>query len=233
MKFARSLVFVAFVALLGADAPPAATQAGKLPHIKIDVKAKEVRVECQAVKADYPLEFLAVVTNTNEYEALVRSDVKPSDLHLALLLVGAVAGQPIHYSEATKTWLPPAGGPIDIWFEYKKDGKNVKAPAYEWMRDVKTKKTAPPMSWVFTGSKLTEDHSYAADSTGSLIGVINNELSVLDVPALKSRALEARDFERNPDLIPSTGTAVTMILSPAPEHAASATRPTTAPAGQK
>ena len=215
-----------------AKADPTTQPAGKLPHIAVDVKRKEIRVDCEAVKADYPLEFLAVVTNTNEYEALVRSEVKPSDLHLALLLIGLTPGQPIHYSESTKTWQPPTGPPVDIWFEYQKDGREMKVPAYRWMRDVKTKKEAPPMTWVFTGSKVMDNNSYAADATGSLIGVINNELSVLDVPALKSRALEARDYERNSDTMPATGTAVTMVLSPAADQGAAATRPTPSPGTQ-
>jgi hypothetical protein len=208
-----------------ADPPPATQPVGKLPHLQVDARTRQVRVDCEAVKADYPLEFLAVVTNTNEYEALIRSEVKPSDLHLALLMIGLQPGQPVRYSESTKTWEPPTGPPVDIWFEYQKDGKSMKVPAYRWMRDVKTHKEAPPMTWVFTGSKVMEDKSYAADATGCLVGVINNELSVLDVPALKSRALEARDYERNPDLMPATGTAVTMILSPAADTAT--TRPAT------
>ncbi len=204
---------------------PVTQPAGKLAHIAVDVKAKEVRVDCEAVKADYPLEFLAVVTNTNEYEAIVRTDARPSDFHLALLMIGLKPGQPVRYSDATKAWLPPTGPPVDVWFEYQKDGQSVKVPAYRWMRDVKTKKEAPPMAWVFTGSKVMEDHTYAADATGCLVGVINNEYSVLDVPALKSRALEARDFERNPGLMPPTGTAVTMVLTPAIDQ--TTTRPTT------
>jgi hypothetical protein len=237
MRFVPSLFILPVLLLIGADAPPATqpVRTGKLPHIAVDVKAREVRMECEAVKADYPLEFLAVVNNTNEYEAIVRSEAKPSDLHLALLMVGLTPGTPVHYSESTKTWQPPTGPPVDIWFEYQKDGKTQKVPAYRWMRDVKTKKEAPPMTWVFTGSKVLDDHSYAADATGCLVGVINNELSVLDVGQLKSRAIEARDYERNGDLMPPTGTAVTMILSPAADQGSAnppaASTPTTSPTG--
>jgi hypothetical protein len=62
---AVSLLLIASVS--GAD--PSTQPAGKLPHIQVDAKAKEVRVDCEAVKADYPLEFLAVVTNTNDRSA--------------------------------------------------------------------------------------------------------------------------------------------------------------------
>ena len=185
-----------------------------------------MRVDCTAVKADYPLEFLAVATHANDYESVVCTDAKPSDLHLALLMIGMTPGSPVRYVEATNTWLPPSGPAVDIAFEYQKDGKAVRVPAYRWMRDVKTKKEAAPMTWVFTGSKMLEDNRYGADLTNCIVGMINNSLSVIDVPALKSGALEARDYERNGDLMPATGTAVTMILSPA---AAPTTAPTTVP----
>ena len=83
-----------------------------------------------------------------------------------------------------------------------------------------TKKEPTSYDWVFTGSRILPDNTYAADGTGYLVGVINNELSVLDVPSLKSRALEARQWERNSDMMPPTDTPVTMILSPAAEGAA-------------
>ena len=215
------------VCLAAAAAGPATRPATPLPHIKVDTAKREVRVDCEAVSADYPLEFLAVVTGTNEYEAVVRSEVRPSDLHLALLMVGLKPGEPVRYSEATKAWLPPSGPPVDVWFEYAKDGKPRRVPAYRWMRDVHTHRAATAFTWVFTGSR-TVDGVYAADQTGSLVGVINNENSVLDVGALRGRALEARDYERNTDLMPPTGTPVVMVLSPAAADGP-ATRPATAP----
>src|SRR4051794_39576982 len=107
------LPLVVFIRI--AHAAPATAPVGKLPHIDVDVQHKQVRVECEAVRADYPLEFLAVVRNGNEYESIVRSDAKPSDMHLALLMIGLKPGEPVHYSESTKTWLPPTGPPIVIW----------------------------------------------------------------------------------------------------------------------
>lgn len=225
MRLAICITLLTATLAAQSQAAPTTAPLGKLPHIQIDVKQREIRVECEAVKADYPLEFLAVVRNGNEYEAIVRSDAKPSDLHLALLMLGLKPGQPVSYSEATKTWSPPTGPPVHIWFEYDRDGKHEKFPATRWMRDVRTKREPASFTWVFTGSRTMENGVYAADATGYLIGVINNELSVLDVPDLKSRALEARELERNPATMPPTGTAVTMILSPAGGTDSPATQP--------
>jgi hypothetical protein len=204
---------------------PAATQpVGKLPHIAVDVRDREVRVDCFTVAADYPLEFLAVVTDTNEYEAIVRSDAKASDLHLALLILGLQPGEPAHFS-ADNQLLPPTGPLIDIYFEYQKDGKTTRIPAYQWMRDIDTKKACDNFVWCFTGSQFLDNGQYGANATGQLIGVVNNALTVIDVPELKSRHMESRQWERNTDAMPPLNTPVTMIITPSTQPEAAATRP--------
>lgn len=60
-----------------------------------------------------------------------------------------------------------------------------------------------------------EDGKYAADTVGYLVSVLNNELTVIDVPQLASRDLESRQLERNTDLLPPTGTEIIMVVEPA------------------
>src|SRR4029079_8182914 len=77
------------------DAPPPATQpqtVGHLPFLEVDARKKQVRVECEALRCENPLEFFLCVTGTNEYEAVLRSKVKPSHLHAALLALGLQPG---------------------------------------------------------------------------------------------------------------------------------------------
>src|SRR6185437_5772303 len=59
-------------------------------------------------------------------------------------------------------------------------------------------------------------------------------LTLIDIPELKSSANETLEFERNPDIMPKTGTKVWMIIEPvggkedkAPEKAAPDKTPTT------
>src|SRR4051812_12809011 len=75
-----------------ADAAPKTDKAGVLPHLTFDVKKKQVRVECEALAVEAPLEFFCCRNNTNEHEAVVRSPVLPSDLHTALLACGLQPG---------------------------------------------------------------------------------------------------------------------------------------------
>jgi hypothetical protein len=199
----------------GATQSAATRPVGKLPHIVVDVGSKEVRVDCFTVAANYPLEFLLVVSNANEYEAIVRTDAKGSDLHLALLILGLKPGEPAHFSKDGSALLPPSGPLVDIFFEYQKEGKMMRVPAYQWLLDVHTKKACTNFVWCFTGSQFLENGVYGANMTGQLIGVVNNDLTVLDVPAIKSRHTENREWVANTDAMPPADTPVTMILTPA------------------
>src|SRR5262245_8256421 len=142
----RLQTLIAALAVLGAmSAPACATddvksaattvpgKVGKLPFLTFDTRTKEIRVECETLGVEAPLEFFAVVVNGPEHEAVVRSKAKPSDLHTALLALGLKPGAPVSYSKALDKWLPPHGPPLHIHMEYLKDGKLVSEPANRWM----------------------------------------------------------------------------------------------------
>ena len=232
-----SILLLACAITARADEP---AKIGKLPHVEFDARTKQARVECEMLDCNAPLEFFCCVKGTNDYEAMIRSEVKPHDMHVALLAIGLTPGQPLKYSEAAQKWTPPQGPPVQITMEYQRDGKTVSDPAWRWMRDAKTKKPAPPFTWVFAGSRVLPDGKYAADITGYLVSIVNFDLTVLDVPQLASSSNETLEWERNPDVTPKVGTPVTMVLepvgNPAP-HAPPASNvlaaPAPAPAPQK
>ena len=75
-------------------ASAAGGKVGRLPHVEFDPAHKQVRVECEMLAVAAPLEFFCCVKGSNDYEAMIRSEVKPSDLHFALLGIGQKPGQP-------------------------------------------------------------------------------------------------------------------------------------------
>lgn len=194
---------------------PSAEPAGAkqiFPGITIDRAAKQIRLDCETLDITAPLEFLCVVNGTNEYESLLRSPVRPSNLHAALLMLGLQPGQPLKYSESLKKWIPPQGPPLHLTIEFVKNGKPQSYPAYRLMRDVKTKKPMPPMTWIFAGSHTLENGTYAADTTGYLVSVVNFSLTVIDIPMLASSDNETLEWEINKDLMPPAGTKATLII---------------------
>ncbi|MBA3272303.1 MAG: hypothetical protein H0T11_00325, partial [Chthoniobacterales bacterium] len=202
------------------------TEPSKLEHVTIDAPNRTVRVEAEMLGVEAPLEFFCVQSGTNEHESVLRSPVKASHLHLALLIIGLEPGSPLTYSDATKKWTPPHGPPLHIALEWTDDkGKAQSMPAYRAMRNLKTKEPMPALTWVFTGSRVMEDSNYAADVTGYLISVVNFDLTVIDVPELKSSSEALLEWERNPDAVPPAGTKVTLVIRPAGKDDPAATNP--------
>ena len=226
----RIVCLFLFVFCSSAFAQPATKPADvdKFPGIHVDVAAKKVTVDCETIDCKNPLEFFCVVAGTSEHEAILRTKARPSQIHTALLMLGLEAGEGVKYSDAAKKWMPPHGPPLHISCEFEKDGKTITVPAYRMMRDIKTKKEMPAMTWIFVGSKVMEHGQYAADVTGYVVSVVNFELTLIDIPDLASSSNETLEWLANEQIMPRGGTPVKMIIEPAGnvEHA------TTQPAGQ-
>lgn len=198
----------------GPDTRPA-TQAAKLPHVQVDVARRQVRVRCEAVNAPAPLEFLLCAAGGAEHETVLRSSVKASHLHLALLMIGLKPGHPARTARWGGTPRAPDGPELQIWCEFEKDGQTVRMPAQEMMRRIKTKEPLGPVRWVFAGSALTEEGRYAADATGYLVSAVNFDYSVIDVGELRSNANETLEWEVNPHVAPPRGSEVWLVIEPA------------------
>ena len=212
-----------------ATAPSTQGAKGKLPFLDVDVKKRTVRMECESLNITGPLEFLVCGTGKNEYESVLRSSARPSHLHLALIMIGLEPGKPIRYDEAKKEWLPPTGPPLKMTLEFEKDGKPVTLAATKTLRAMKDKRPMPDATWVFTGSKIMPEKKYAADVTGYLVSIVNFELTPIDFPALESNANETLLWETNNQVLPPTGTKVTLVIQPAEKVVAPPA--TTAPKG--
>src|SRR5262245_37444018 len=193
---------------------PATAPVGKFPGVEINVQQKQVRIACQSLRVEAPLEFFCVVAGTSEHESVLRTAAKPSHIHTALLMLGLEPGEPVKYSEAAKKWFPPHGPPLSISVEFVKHGKTVKLPANQLMRDIRTKKAMPATTWIFAGSRVMPDGVYAADVTGYVVSIVNFDLTLIDIPELASNSNETLEWEANLDALPALGTPVTMIIEP-------------------
>ena len=198
-----------------AQDPPATQTVGRFPFLEIDARQRVVKVECEAIRVNAPLEFFLCASGTNEHESVLRSKVKPSHLHAALLAIGLKPGEPVHFSETSNRWIPPHGPPLSIMAEFDRDGKPVSVPAYRLLRDIRTSREMTPMTWIFAGSRVMEEGRYAADTTGYLISVVNFDFTVIDIPKLASNANETLEWQTNDDLMPPQGAKVTLVITPA------------------
>lgn len=140
----------------------------------IDLAAKMVPVEPQW------LELIATTPGGKgrEHEAIVTVDVKPSELHAALLILGLEPGHPqTHRLEGdVLVSTPPDGPALALSFIFETDGQSHEVPVNEWVLDEKTGKTLPDCQWLFTGStfRTWQDREYyMADEAGNIVSLVN------------------------------------------------------------
>src|SRR6516164_6168162 len=224
----QTILFLAFLIALAVGSSSAFSQekepakkrgkqveVGRNVFVEIENK-KVVRVLVQASVClrEGMLEHLLTRRRCKEHESILAADIDARDLHKALLLAGLREGKPIVFKPKE---VPPSGAAVKITLAYKKDGKDVKVPARQWIRHAKTKKDLHT-DWVFVGSRFmgAEDNPakvhYLAND-GDVICVANFEAALLDVPIL-STASGVNDYEAHTERIPPVDTPVLVILEP-------------------
>jgi hypothetical protein len=187
--------------------------------IKVDKDKRTVTIDAKVaprklpnLKQIYPIEVIATFPaprGQKAHETVVVYDVKPSDVHKALVGLGLKPGKP-GLGETGK-----ASGPlVEIYLEV--NGKKI--PIEETMIDTKSGKTLPRQKWHFTGSAEKfpdpekDDKVYGADLSGTLITIF----PVTDDTVFQS-ALGAKDegkwkLETNGKVLPKEGTPVKLII---------------------
>ncbi|MBI3823235.1 MAG: hypothetical protein HY289_11230 [Planctomycetes bacterium] len=214
-------------------APPQAEEPkGEIKQVKIgpkgivleiekrgDKEIRRVRMEAEVCFREGMLEHLVTRNRIKDHEAILTTEIDARHLHTALTLAGAEAGKVVQFRPKL---VAPSGTTIKVFLEYKKDGKLVRVPAQQWIRNFKTKKDFHT-DWVFAGSKFNADQldknkqPYYLANDGDVITVVNFEGACLDVPFLATKDNADLDFEAHTERIPALKTAVTVILEPVPK----------------
>ena len=210
------------VAAAGGSPQPAAA-AKRVPLgnnvvLEIEGTKKRVLVETKVCLRSGTLEQLLTRKRTKEHEAILVGDVDGAVIHTGLILCGAEVGSPVKFQPK---YEPPRGTAIKITLEFIDNGKTIRRPAQEWIRDVKSKKDLA-LNWVFAGSRLFPDPDddkkppYYLANDGDLICVSNFDTALLDLPIDSNSDNEQLTFEAHTERIPTIGTPVTLILEPVP-----------------
>ncbi len=199
------------------EPPPESRSLSKDSSLWIDPKQKRVYADGYVIMNRGMLEMFACPMNTKEHESVVAILAKSSQVHAALLAVGAISGTPVRYSPE---FLPATGQRIRVWISwFDKDGKYQVADARSWIRQGETAKTMQE-DWVFAGSGFWKDEEdgkeyYQADS-GDMICVSNFSTAMLDVPVESSAQADSLVYSPFTERIPERGTPIRLTLIPIP-----------------
>ena len=193
--------------------------------LSINQDTGEVLVRGQVAIRQGFLEQLVCFKGTREHESLVVVNVAASNIHAALLAVGASAGHPGIWSrdKATVNDLklqPPVGDLVSVQVEFVLDGVTRRCDLGEWIEDARHQQKFNSASFVFAGSHFEPDgrggQRYTADVTGSTVGLVTfgDELIAYAQVIPDQAEISQPRWQAHTALIPPEGSAVVLILKP-------------------
>ena len=193
--------------------------------------AKGGRAEVDAVVClgEGILDFLVVPQESGkEYETLLRMDAQPSELHAALLALGARPGPLPPELRGDNRGAPqnaagsPAPGPIGdrvaISVRWGEPGQEKEIPVEKWLIDRGTGKTAEGLYWIFSGSffgKYPDTHQvYVGDVERLAVAMWYHAACVLNLGVAAGSPYRGQrlGFEINRAAVPPVGTPVRIIF---------------------
>jgi hypothetical protein len=189
---------------------------GKNVTLEIQGAHRRVLVNAEVCLREGLLEQLLTRKRTKEHEAILAADIDARHLHAALEAAGAEQGKTVQFRPKL---VAPSGTTVKVFLEYKKDGKDTRIPAQQWIRNIKSKKDFHT-DWVFAGSVLIpnpddkEKKPFYGANDGDIIAIVNFESALLDVPFLNTKDNDDLAFEAHTERIPPLKTPVTIILEP-------------------
>jgi hypothetical protein len=220
-----SLLAAAVVLYLSGGLAPSAgvpeakkVKLGNNVYLEVQGDKRRVLVDAYVCLRQGQLEQFLTRKRTKEHEAILAADIDARDLATALIAAGAEKGHPVRF---LPKFEPPAGMPIKITVVYHDNGKSVRVPAQQWVRNFKTKKDLES-DWVFAGSLLIQDpldknrQPFFGANDGSVVCLSNFETALLDVPFSSSKDNDDLAFEAHTERIPPLETPVQVIFEPAP-----------------
>ena len=156
------------------------------------------------------LEYLIVTRSGKVHESLLRTDVEPYSLQVALLLLGLEGTlQPLPGQGADET---PQGERVSISVRWKQDGKQEESRIEQWV--AKGKDSVGQIPWVFTGSMIIEG-VFMAQVEKSIVAVFHDPTALIDHQLQEGASDEV--WFVNEEKVPSVGTEVTVIIGKRPK----------------
>jgi len=156
------------------------------------------------------LEYLIVRSSGKVHESLLRTNVEPYHLQIALLLLGFEGtDRPISHQGAAEK---PKGDPVEITFLLGKEGAGAKMiKTEEWIAKKSNDKLkeAGKMDWIFTGSLVVEGQ-FLAQGGGSIVAIYHDPAALIDNASAGAESDEVWFVKEG--IVPPVGTPVTVVI---------------------
>lgn len=229
---------VAQVPALPDAKPPATSEASALREIspgifqigglRLDKAQHTVTFPGKLNMADGALEYLLVTPSGSTHESLLVTEIQPSDLHFAMLLLGAKgagittpAAEDAAPAQINKEYLQHApklkGDAIRISVKWKAGDAEKTVAVEDWLMNPKTQKASPRGSWIYTGSMFKGEH-FLAQVEGTFAALVTQPSALINNPRANNDDDTA--WEVNAKAVPPVETPLEIIIKLEPSEAA-------------
>lgn len=163
--------------------PPAAEQITdhtyRIGAALVDTAARTIICPGEINMDEGSIEYLAVAPGGKTHESLLRVNVRPLHLQVALLMLDL---EPKNVLKTQGDPRAPQGDPVDLLVRWRTpSGEKREVRAEEMVIDGAVSKPMPRLSWVFTGSRIARQ-GFQADLEKSLVAVWHDPTAILDNP---------------------------------------------------
>lgn len=150
------------------------------------------------------LEYLIVGDSGKVHESLLRTDVEPYSIQIALLMIG-LEGTTNPLSQQGDP-RKPEGDPVSIWVK-KTDSEKIRIE--QWIALGEKRDAVKPTNYIFTGS-IISDGVFMAQTEKSIAALFHDPVAIIDNPMPEGASDEM--WFVNEKQTPPVGTKVTVII---------------------
>jgi hypothetical protein len=182
--------------------------------IIVPAKVAPRKIDDPAYKEIYPIEVIATFPfpkGKKAHETVVTFDIKPSDVHKALVGLGLKPGKPAKTAEDKQS-----GPEVKLFIETVPGKPGSRVPVEKLLKDKSSGKPMPKVKWHFTGSLMAKPDPdkpevYGADASGTLIAVFPVTAETVFQSSLSLKDEKYVKLEVT-DRLPKVGTAVNLVI---------------------
>ncbi|MDA7680251.1 YdjY domain-containing protein [bacterium] len=172
----------------------------EIGKVRIDQNTRQISFPTKVNLRDVLIEYAIVGKIGKLHESLLTTDVSPTHIHIAMLLLGTKDMRP----KSEEKHLPP-GQPIDILINWEHEGLSKKGRIEDWIIVEKDKKSISQGMWVYSGARIDNGY-FTANTDESIVAII------LDIDALANNPRTGNENDEiwfpNESEIPPLGTDV-------------------------
>jgi hypothetical protein len=189
-------------------------------HIRLDKKNHTVTFPATLNQRSGLIEYALVNVKGKTHESLLKTDVVPRDIHLALLLIGLKPDPGANTKDAAPpSAIDPAylqnapkltGADVRLSVAWTQDGKKKEVPLEEWIFNTKTQKAMTRGPWTYNGSMI-ENNVFLADVEASLFALVTDPTALVNNP--RAGYNDDEIWEANENATPPVDTPVDVTIT--------------------